>query len=80
MFRLSLIGVQRDECGMNGPNNARPALRNIAAKFTAEFCSRERNGGFLPQLRTIARAARSGFDRMGGAGYQAATFFQAFVT
>jgi hypothetical protein len=79
MFRLSLIDVQRDEYGMNSPRNARPRLPNIAAKSAAEFCRRERNTGFLPQLRMIACAARSAFDRMGGAGYQAATFFQAFV-
>jgi len=65
---------------MNGSINARPVLRNIAAKPTREFCGRERNAWFLPQLRTVLRATRSVFDRRGGAGYQAATrFFQAFV-
>jgi hypothetical protein len=74
MFRLSLIDVQRDECGMNSTSHRRLALRIIKAKSVRAFCERERNARFLPQLRTIFPAARDAFDRMGCAGYQAASF------
>jgi hypothetical protein len=75
MFRLPLIGVQRDECGMNSTNRGRLTLRIIKAESARAFCGRERNAGFLPQLRTILRAARSAFDRMECAGYQTAAHY-----
>jgi hypothetical protein len=71
MFRLPLIDVQRDECGMNSTNCGLSPMRIIKAESTRAFCGRERNAGFLPQLRTISRAARRAFDRMACAGYQA---------